>query len=335
MLQNLGSYHLPILLIVPLFPVFVVVVDYPTPSEGWGQGSARGNWDPRKGQQPFQLNPNEVGDRTTTLRRPLVGAVLSASHLLAYASDSSVRVTRRVVAAKSTGLLNPACLCTPGILGPSSNFRGTGRRARVDPRVGNATAASRTSIRVGRSRLSSTGVRRGAPVKGATTSRGRTQTRPNACSGVTTDGFAFSFTLFSECFSTFPRGTCSLLVSGSVSSKVISGLSAQRTSPPFLNFQKAHWNDFAFFFESHCSSAEEYSSVFLSFAAVFFTSLTLNALLTIWCFGQTALFLNLLAKSALAYLPNTFSVALRPPFFSAGPVCSSFSAEAWAILQAL
>ena len=38
------------------------------------KGSARGNWDPRKGQQPFRLNPNGVGDRTTTLRRLLIGA---------------------------------------------------------------------------------------------------------------------------------------------------------------------------------------------------------------------------------------------------------------------
>ena len=36
--------------------------------------SARGNWDPRKGQQPFRPNPNGVGDRTTKLRRPLIGA---------------------------------------------------------------------------------------------------------------------------------------------------------------------------------------------------------------------------------------------------------------------
>ena len=38
------------------------------------KGSARGNWDPREGQQPFRLNPNGVGDRTTTLRRLLIGA---------------------------------------------------------------------------------------------------------------------------------------------------------------------------------------------------------------------------------------------------------------------
>ena len=40
------------------------------------KGSARGNWDPREGQQPFRPNPNGAGDRTTTLRRLLIGAVL-------------------------------------------------------------------------------------------------------------------------------------------------------------------------------------------------------------------------------------------------------------------
>ena len=38
------------------------------------KGSARGNWDPREVQQPFRLNPNGVGDRTTTLTRLLIGA---------------------------------------------------------------------------------------------------------------------------------------------------------------------------------------------------------------------------------------------------------------------
>ena len=37
-------------------------------------GSARGNWDPLEGQQPFRPNPNGAGDRTTTLRRLLIGA---------------------------------------------------------------------------------------------------------------------------------------------------------------------------------------------------------------------------------------------------------------------
>ena len=83
---------------------------------------------------------------------------------------------------------------------------------------------------------------------------------------------------------------------------------------PSLNFWKAPWNDFAFYFDSHCPSAEEYSSLFLSFAAVLRTSLTLNALLMVWCSGQTALFLSLLAKTALAHLPAALPVALRPPF---------------------
>ena len=39
----------------------------------WFKGSARGNLDPREGQKPFRPNPNGVGDRTSTLRRPLIG----------------------------------------------------------------------------------------------------------------------------------------------------------------------------------------------------------------------------------------------------------------------
>ena len=50
---------------------------------------------------------------------------------------------------------------------------------------------------------------------------------------------------------------------------------------PSLNFQKARQDDFAFDLDYHCPSAEEYSSLCFSFAAVLFTSLTLNALLTI------------------------------------------------------
>ena len=52
----------------------------------------------------------------------------------------------------------------------------------------------------------------------------------------------------------------------------------------------------------------------LSSAAVLFTSLTLNAFLTIWYSEQTALFLSFLEKTALAYLPAALFVALRPLF---------------------
>ena len=44
---------------------------------------------------------------------------------------------------------------------------------------------------------------------------------------------------------------------------------------PSFNFQKARWDDFAFYFDSHCPPTQEYSS--LSSPAALFTSLTLNA----------------------------------------------------------
>ena len=50
--------------------------------------------------------------------------------------------------------------------------------------------------------------------------------------------------------------------------------------------------------------------------------------LTIWCYGQTALFL--LAKTALAYLATALCGSEVALSFSASPVCSSFSAEACA-----
>ena len=50
--------------------------------------------------------------------------------------------------------------------------------------------------------------------------------------------------------------------------------------PPSFNFQKAPWDD------SHCPSAEEYSSLSLSSAAALFTSLTLNAAKSSIPFGR-------------------------------------------------
>ena len=47
--------------------------------------------------------------------------------------------------------------------------------------------------------------------------------------------------------------------------------------PPSFNFQKACWDGFASYFDSHCPSAEEYSCLSLSSAAALFTSLALNA----------------------------------------------------------
>ena len=47
--------------------------------------------------------------------------------------------------------------------------------------------------------------------------------------------------------------------------------------PPSFNFQNARWDGFASYVDSHCPSAEEYSSLSLSSAAALFTSLALNA----------------------------------------------------------
>ena len=54
--------------------------------------------------------------------------------------------------------------------------------------------------------------------------------------------------------------------------------------PPTFNFQKAQWDDFACYFDFHCPSAEEYSS--LSSAAALFTSLALNAAKSSISFGR-------------------------------------------------
>ena len=57
--------------------------------------------------------------------------------------------------------------------------------------------------------------------------------------------------------------------------------------PPSFNFQKACWDGFAFYFDSHRPSAEEYSSLSLSSAAAaLFTSLALNGAKSSISFGR-------------------------------------------------
>ena len=56
--------------------------------------------------------------------------------------------------------------------------------------------------------------------------------------------------------------------------------------PPSFNFQKARWDGFASYFDSHCPSAKGYSSLSLSSAAALFTSLTLNAAKSSIPFGR-------------------------------------------------
>ena len=54
----------------------------------------------------------------------------------------------------------------------------------------------------------------------------------------------------------------------------------------FFNFRKTRCDDFAFYFNSHCSFEEEYSSLSLSPAAVLFTFLRLNAAKSSIPFGR-------------------------------------------------
>ena len=56
--------------------------------------------------------------------------------------------------------------------------------------------------------------------------------------------------------------------------------------PSSFNFQVARSDGFASYFDSHCPSAEEYSSLSLSSAAALFTSLTLNAAKSSIPFGR-------------------------------------------------
>ena len=56
--------------------------------------------------------------------------------------------------------------------------------------------------------------------------------------------------------------------------------------PPSFNFQKAHWDGFASYFDLHCPSAEEYSSLSRSSAATLFSSLPLNVAKSSIPFGR-------------------------------------------------
>ena len=56
--------------------------------------------------------------------------------------------------------------------------------------------------------------------------------------------------------------------------------------PPSFNFQKAHWDGFESYFDSHCPSAEEYWCLSLSSAAALITFLVLNAAKSSIPFGR-------------------------------------------------
>ena len=67
------------------------------------------------------------------------------------------------------------------------------------------------------------------------------------------------------------------VTSSSHSSSLYTSTVQSALPPPLLLMQQARWHDFTYYFDSHCLSAEEYSSLSFSFAAALFTSRTLNA----------------------------------------------------------
>ena len=89
----------------------------------------------------------------------------------------------------------------------------------------------------------------------------------------------------------------------------------ERLSLSLFNFQKARWDDFAFYFDSHCPSAEEYSSLSLSSVAALFTSLTLNAAKTSISFSRIKrhpkAWMSAEVEEAVSERPKAFTTACR------------------------
>ena len=111
--------------------------------------------------------------------------------------------------------------------------------------------------------------------------------------------------------------------------------------PPSFNVQKARWDGFASYIDSHCPSAEEYSS--LSSAAALFTSLAMNAAKSSIPFGRIKrppkAWWSAEVEEAVSERPKAFAAAHRSDedrqaYISASRRASSVIAEAWQTHQA-
>ena len=107
--------------------------------------------------------------------------------------------------------------------------------------------------------------------------------------------------------------------------------------PPSFNFQKARWDGFASYIDSHCPSAEVYSSLSLSSAAALFISLALNAAKSSIPFGRIERPLKAWwsaeVESAVSEKRKAFAAAHRSdedhqPYISASRCASSVTAKA-------
>ena len=108
--------------------------------------------------------------------------------------------------------------------------------------------------------------------------------------------------------------------------------------PPSFNFQKARWDCFASYFDSHCPSAEEYSSLSVSSAAALFTSLAMNAAKSFILFGRIKrppeAWWSAEVEQAVGERCRAFATAHRSDedcqaYISASRRASSVIAEAW------
>ena len=112
--------------------------------------------------------------------------------------------------------------------------------------------------------------------------------------------------------------------------------------PPSFKFQKARWDGFASYFDCHCPSAEEYSSLSLSSAAALITSLTLNAAKSSIPFGRIKrppkAWSSAEVEEAVSERRKAFSAAHRSDedrqayisaFRRASSVIAKAKAEAW------
>ena len=81
-----------------------------------------------------------------------------------------------------------------------------------------------------------------------------------------------------------------------------------------FDFSKARWDDFAYYFDSHYSLAEKYSSFCLSSAAALFTSLTLHAAKSTIPFGRIKRQLNAWWSAKVKEVEKDERSTLSPSF---------------------
>ena len=322
--------------------------------------SAWDNGDPREGQQPFRPKPNGVGDRTTTLKWILIGAINSPlrfnppSTFLGVTFDRTLCFSKHISSLKakffpnlkalrciSSSLWSPPrslslslSLLYKSFLRSPLTYALPGWFSFL--RVTNITKLERLHRAASRAIsdcLSS------SPI-------------PLFLSEASLPPLRVTLTHFA--LSSYERALCLPI------SFPISGLTRYRVKPRLCRsswraFESTHplmllstsprealsidppsppWNLSSFTPESTPSSPCSRPDP-LSLAKVRLSLTLILSHHTIWCFEQTALFLFLLAEAALAYFPTALSVALRPPFlFQQAQYAQVFFAKACAILHA-